>query len=133
MLKPISFGGRSTADKVLAGIDLSGKRIVVTGCNSGLGFETMNALASNGASVIGLARSLQRPIAHAPRQVLPAFRWPVILRIWAPSPRRPKRFARCNCRSTVVANAGIANSPVLRTRYGVEMQFLVNQSGTSRW
>src|SRR3979411_508715 len=53
------FGVRSTADKVLAGIDLTGKRIVVTGCNSGIGFETMSALCANGAHVIGLARSIQ--------------------------------------------------------------------------
>ena len=44
MTLPIPFGARSTADSVLAGIDLSGKRILVTGCNCGIGFETMNAL-----------------------------------------------------------------------------------------
>ena len=40
MAKSITFGARATADKVLAGIDLSGRRYVVTGCNSGIGFET---------------------------------------------------------------------------------------------
>jgi hypothetical protein len=45
MTKSIHFGRRSTADQVLAGIDLSGKRILVTGCNTGLGLETMNAFA----------------------------------------------------------------------------------------
>ena len=37
MVNSIPFGARSTADKVLAGIDLTGKRMVVTGCNSGIG------------------------------------------------------------------------------------------------
>src|SRR5258708_28117342 len=59
MIKSNPFGARATADKVLAGIDLTGKRMVVTGCNSGIGFETMNALSANGAQVIGLARSLR--------------------------------------------------------------------------
>src|SRR5260370_36238189 len=51
------FGAHSTADQVLAGIDLTRKRFVLTGCNSGIGFETMNALVANGAHVIGLART----------------------------------------------------------------------------
>src|SRR3984957_19970555 len=55
----IQFGRRSTADHVLAGIDLTGRHIIVTGCNSGLGLETMNAFAANGASVIGMARTLE--------------------------------------------------------------------------
>src|ERR1700689_715928 len=59
MTKSIQFGRRSTADHVLAGIDLTGKHILVTGCNSGLGLETMNAFAANGASVIGVARTLE--------------------------------------------------------------------------
>ncbi len=58
MSKSFSFGARTTADKVLAGIDLSGKRFVVTGCNSGIGFETMSAFTANGGQVLGLARSL---------------------------------------------------------------------------
>ena len=57
MAQSIPYGARSTADQVLAGIDLTRKRIVVTGCSSGIGFETMKALVANGAHVIGLART----------------------------------------------------------------------------
>src|SRR5882672_12871987 len=54
----IPFAGRSTADDVLSGVDLAGKTILITGCNSGIGFESMRALAAHGACVIGLARTL---------------------------------------------------------------------------
>ncbi|HJM70861.1 MAG TPA: oxidoreductase, partial [Gammaproteobacteria bacterium] len=38
---PVSpFGATSTAEEVTAGLDLTGKTALVTGCNSGLGFET---------------------------------------------------------------------------------------------
>src|ERR1700743_3353532 len=53
------FGARTTADQVLAGIDLTGRVMVVTGCASGLGFETLSALTANGAHVFGLARTLE--------------------------------------------------------------------------
>ena len=53
------FGARSTADQVLAGVDLTRKRMVVTGCRSGIGLETMKALVANGAHVIGLAQTLE--------------------------------------------------------------------------
>ena len=55
----IPFAGRSTADDVLSGVDLAGKTILITGCNSGIGFETMRALQAHGAHVIALARSEQ--------------------------------------------------------------------------
>jgi hypothetical protein len=55
-MKPLT---RATADEVLAGVDLYRKRMVVTGCHSDIGFETMKSLAANGAHVIGLARSLE--------------------------------------------------------------------------
>ena len=42
------FSARSTADHVIAGIDLSAKRFVVTDCNSDNGFQTMQALDANG-------------------------------------------------------------------------------------
>jgi NAD(P)-dependent dehydrogenase (short-subunit alcohol dehydrogenase family) len=58
MAQPIPFGSRSTADQVLAGIDLSRKRVLVTGCNSAVGIETMKALSANGATLIGVARTL---------------------------------------------------------------------------
>jgi WW domain-containing oxidoreductase len=53
----IPFAGRSTADDVLSGVDLAGKNILITGCNSGIGFETMRALQAHGAHVIALGRS----------------------------------------------------------------------------
>ena len=58
MAQPIRFGSRSTADQVLAGIDLSRKRVLVTGCDSAIGLETMKALSANGAVVIGFAHTL---------------------------------------------------------------------------
>ena len=54
------FDEHSTAEEVTAGIDLSGKLAVVTGCTSGIGFETMRVLALRGAHVVGTSRSLQR-------------------------------------------------------------------------
>src|SRR3984893_6775428 len=63
MAQSIPYGARSTADQVLAGIDLTRKRIVVTGCNSGIGFETMNALVANRAHVIGLGETCDRCLA----------------------------------------------------------------------
>src|SRR5271155_2837951 len=52
------FNRRSTAEEVTTGLDLTGKTALVTGCNSGIGFETMRVLAMRGAEVIGTARSL---------------------------------------------------------------------------
>ena len=55
-----SFGAASTAEEVTAGLDLSGKTAVVTGCNSGIGYETMRVLALRGAHVVGTARSVEK-------------------------------------------------------------------------
>jgi NAD(P)-dependent dehydrogenase (short-subunit alcohol dehydrogenase family) len=54
------FGAESTTDDVLAGVNLSGKRILVTGASAGLGVETARALASHGAQVVGAARNLDK-------------------------------------------------------------------------
>src|ERR1700753_3776448 len=45
------FGFTSTAAEVIAGVDLSGKRAIVTGGSSGIGVETARALANAGAQV----------------------------------------------------------------------------------
>ena len=54
------FGATSTAEEVTVGLDLTGKTAMVTGCNSGLGFETMRVLAMRGAHVIGTGRNLEK-------------------------------------------------------------------------
>ncbi len=55
-----TFGATSTTDEVLEGIDLSGKRALVTGVSAGLGVETARALAAYGAEVVGAARDLAK-------------------------------------------------------------------------
>jgi len=58
---PLSgFGKTSTAEEVTEGLDLSGKTAFITGCNSGLGYETMRVLALRGATVIGAARTMEK-------------------------------------------------------------------------
>jgi len=56
------FGARSTTEDVLSGIDLSGKRVLVTGASAGLGIETARALAAHGAQVVGAARDLVKAV-----------------------------------------------------------------------
>lgn len=54
------FGATSTTDEVLDGVDLRGKRILVTGASAGLGVETARVLAAHGAQVVGAARDLKK-------------------------------------------------------------------------
>ncbi|MEZ0471677.1 SDR family NAD(P)-dependent oxidoreductase [Luteimonas salinilitoris] len=54
------FGPQSTAEEVTRGLDLAGRTAVVTGCNSGIGFEIMRVLALRGAHVIGTARTAEK-------------------------------------------------------------------------
>ena len=65
------FGATSTTDEVLAGVDLSGKRILVTGVSAGLGVETARALAAHGAQVVGAARDLDKAEARDRRRSAP--------------------------------------------------------------
>lgn len=54
------FGSTTTTDEVLAGVDLTGKRMLVTGVSAGLGVETARALVAHGAQVVGAARDLDK-------------------------------------------------------------------------
>src|SRR3984885_8952443 len=124
------FGRRSTADHVLAGIDLTGRHIIVTGCNSGLGRETMNAFAANGASVIGMARTIEsasRACAQASPDCIP---------VGCDLSRFDSIAAALDTirglsvpLDAIVANAAAVKLPSLEVRHGVEMQFLTNHLG----
>ncbi len=130
MTKSVQFGRHSTADQVLAGIDLSGKHMVITGCNAGLGLATMNAFAANGATVIGLARTIQAATdacAQASPLCVPVACDLADLESIAAAVRIIHGMP--GTLDAIVANAGVANLPSLDTRYGVEMHFLANHIG----
>src|ERR1700689_4631799 len=55
-----TFGATSTTEDVLSGINLRGKRILVTGVSAGIGVETARSLAAHGANVVGTARDLTK-------------------------------------------------------------------------
>ena len=130
MIHSNPFNGRSTADHVLAGVDLTGRRFVVTGCNSGIGFETMNSLAANGAHVVGLAKSWSAA-SEACAQVGPTCTAVACDLSDLDSVAEAAGAIRAlNAPlDAVIANAGTAYLPTLQTRYGVERQFLVNHIG----
>jgi NAD(P)-dependent dehydrogenase (short-subunit alcohol dehydrogenase family) len=54
------FGAESTTDEVLEGVDLRGRRILVTGVSAGIGVETARTLVAHGADVVGAARDLAK-------------------------------------------------------------------------
>src|SRR5690625_5856722 len=54
------FSATSTADDVLAGVNLTGKRFLITGASSGIGLETARALVALGVSVLGAVRGLAK-------------------------------------------------------------------------
>ena len=58
ILEAASSGATSTTDDVLSGVNLKGKRILVTGVSAGIGMETARCLAAHGSHVIGAARDL---------------------------------------------------------------------------
>jgi WW domain-containing oxidoreductase len=126
----ITHGARSTANQVLAGIDLTRKCFLVTGCNTGIGFETMNALAANGARVIGLARSIVRARIACDKVGLCAIPVACDLADLDSVAAAVKTIRSLQTPlDAIITNAGVANPSTLQTRYEVELQFLVNHVG----
>ena len=54
------FDGHSTSEEVLRDVDLSGKRYIVTGASTGLGFYSAKMIAAKGGKVMITARSADR-------------------------------------------------------------------------
>jgi len=57
MTGQVKFGAKTTADEILTGKNMEGQTVIVTGANTGIGFETARALAAVGARVIFACRS----------------------------------------------------------------------------
>jgi len=124
------FTRRSTAEEVTKGIDLKGRTILITGCNSGLGFETMRVLASRGATIIGAARTREKAQGAARRidgEVIPVACELSDLDGVAACADEINAMGRPI--DGLICNAGIMALPELQQKYGLEMQFLTNHLG----
>jgi NAD(P)-dependent dehydrogenase (short-subunit alcohol dehydrogenase family) len=130
------FGATSTTDEVLAGIDLSGKRVLVTGVSAGLGVETARVLAAHGAHVVGAARDLAKAEratgqVHADAANGGAFELIALDLASLASVRAcvDALLAKAASFDLVIANAGVMACPFGRTEDGFETQFGTNHLG----
>lgn len=123
-----SFGRTSTAEEVTLGADLSGQTWLVTGCNSGLGLETMRVLGMRGAHVLGAARTEDK--AREALSRAGARGTPIVCDLSEPTSVRAAVDATAGHQiDGVIANAGIMALPELQQKHGLEMQFLTNHLG----
>ncbi|MGH6613071.1 SDR family NAD(P)-dependent oxidoreductase [Sphingomonas sp.] len=130
------FGAESTTDDVLDGVDLSGKRILVTGASAGLGVETARALAARGAQVVGAVRDLdkgRRASAQVRDQAANGGGLELVQLDLASlaSVRACADALNADGRpfDVIIANAGVMACPQGKTADGFETQFGTNHLG----
>ena len=124
-----AFGPETTAEQATAGLDLAGKTIVITGCTSGIGQETMRVLALRGAHVVGTGRTLAK--AQAACAAVAGRATPVALEL-----ADFDSIVACSDAiramgtpiDALVCNAGIVLDDLQQVR-GLEKQFVVNHLG----
>jgi len=132
-----TFGATSTTDQVLSGIDLRGKRILVTGASAGLGVETLRSLAAHGAQVVGAARDLKKAeaaTAQVGKQALANGGSLELIELDLAGLKSvrsaaDKLLAKREPFDVVVANAGVMATPFGHTADGFETQFGTNHLG----
>jgi NAD(P)-dependent dehydrogenase (short-subunit alcohol dehydrogenase family) len=131
------FGAKSTTDDVLAGADLKGKRILVTGVSAGLGVETARALVAHGADVVGTARDLAKAqratseVNEAAKKTGTSFEVIELDLASLKSVRdaADKMVADGRMFDVIIANAGVMATPFDKTKDGFETQFGTNHLG----
>jgi WW domain-containing oxidoreductase len=124
------FGYGSTAEQVTEGLSLSGKTILITGCNSGLGYEALRVLNLRGVQVVGTARTL-----HKAKKVCDSTQGRSIPMECELSD--PKSVRSCVAQlkqqgiqfDAMICNAGIMALPELKQAHGLELQFMTNHIG----
>jgi NAD(P)-dependent dehydrogenase (short-subunit alcohol dehydrogenase family) len=127
------FGATSTTEDVLSGVNLSGKRILVTGVSAGIGVETARSLAGHGAHVVGAVRDL----AKAEAATRDAGFEVGSLELIALDLGNLKSVRACADAllgagqpfDVVIANAGVMATPFGHTADGFETQFGTNHLG----
>lgn len=131
------FNAKSTTDDVLSGVDLSGKRFLVTGVSAGLGVETARALAAHGADVVGAARNLVKAeaatagVREAAKAGGGSFEIVELDLASLASVRAAadKLIADGRGFDVVITNAGVMAAPFGKTADGFETQFGTNHLG----
>src|SRR5258707_3474589 len=137
ILEAASFGATSTTDDVLSGINLKGKRILVTGASAGLGVETARSLAAHGAQVVGAARDLNKAKAATEQVQKDAAANGGSFELVELDLANLKTVRACADGllakgapfDVVIANAGVMATPFGHTADGFETQFGTNHLG----
>jgi NAD(P)-dependent dehydrogenase (short-subunit alcohol dehydrogenase family) len=127
---PNGFGNGTTAEQVTEGIDLRGRHMLVTGCNSGLGRETTRVLLARGARVIGTGRTVDK--AREGGAGLAGDFLPLECELSEPASVRACIDAVKRAGAplyALICNAGIMALPQLKQAYGYELQFFTNHIG----
>ena len=132
---PRTFGASTTAAEVIDGVDLHGRRAVVTGASSGIGVETARALAAAGADVTLAVRDTEagaRVVARLEKELPPASGQLTVGRLDLADRSTVVAFVAAwqGPLHILVNNAGVMATPRLtRTPEGREWQFGVNHLG----
>jgi WW domain-containing oxidoreductase len=127
---PSGFGYGSTAEDVTAGLSLAGKTMLVTGCNAGLGLETLRVLAMRGVRVIGAARTIEK--AREACGAVGGQTVPLACELSEPTSVRAAAAAIVADGiklDAIICNAGIMALPKLQLAHGIELQFFTNHIG----
>ena len=128
---PKTFGAESTADEVLEGVDLSGKRVLVTGVSAGLGVETARSVVAHGGTVVGTARDLdkaRRALAEAGNPSADLVEMD-LASLASVRKAADELLARAKPFDVIIANAGVMACPQGKTQDGFETQFGTNHLG----
>ena len=131
-----TFGAESTTDEVLEGVDLAGKRVLITGASAGLGVETARALVAHGARVVGAVRDLDkgRAATRSVREQAANGGGLDLVELDLASLASVRRCADALVAAgepfdLVIANAGVMACPKGETADGFETQFGTNHLG----
>lgn len=126
---PSGFGSRSTADEVVAGLDLTGRTILITGSTSGIGLESMKSLGQRGATILAAGRTTEKAAEAARLAGVPAI--PIACELDNPASVRAAiaTIRKHGPLDVLLLNAGIMALPKLETLHGYERQFFTNHVG----